>query len=348
MKEFIPHLMSKENKLPIHLILEVTSRCNAKCATCFNWQKTDSEHNEPTLEELEKISKSLGRLMWFSPTGGEPFLRKDLDKIIWIFNKNNKPLSIAIPHNGLLPKLVAETCEKVLKFYKGTFVVTLSLDGVGDMHDKIRGVKGNFKNFEESYKMLLPLTKKYKNFNLGVNTTVNSINQDSIPEIVKYVKKLNVSSHTIEFIRGCSRDSEIQAPDLKYYLKHKKLIKSAMFGKSYYDFGFMSKFLKAAKLYYHDFATDTMKAKEQLMPCYAGRLSVVIDCYLNVYPCELYKKFGNLKDYDMNFKKLWFSKKADKIRAEIKNKCCYCTHSCFQFVNTIFNPKVWPKLIKYI
>lgn len=348
MKEFIPHMLNKENKLPIHLILEVTSRCNAKCATCFNWKKTDSEHRDPSIEELSMISKSLGKLLWFSPTGGEPFLRNDLDEVIKIFVKNNSPHSISIPHNGLLPKKVSEMCEKILRFYKGNFILTLSLDGIGDLHDKIRGVKGNFKKFQESYAQLLPLTKKYKNFNLGINTTVNSINKDNLKEIIRYVKTLDVSSHTIEFIRGCSRDSEIAAPDLKFYLKNKKMIKSAMFGKTYYDYGLASKFLKAAKLYYHDLATDTMKKKTQVIPCYAGRLSAVIDCYLNVYPCELYKKVGNLREYNMDFRKLWNSKQANIIRKEIKNKQCYCTHSCFQFVNILFNPRVWPKLVKYI
>ncbi len=348
MKEFVPHIISKNNRMPIHLILEVTSRCNARCATCFNWQKVDSEHRDPTLEELEKISRALGKLMWFSPTGGEPFMRKDLDRIIRIFVRNNKPLSISIPHNGLMPDAVSQMTERVLKFYNGNLVVTLSLDGVGKLHDKIRGVPGNFQKFEECYNKLLPLTKKYRNFNLGINTTVNTMNQDRLKEIVDYVKTLDVSSHTIELIRGCSRDSEIRAPTLEFYKKNKELIKSAMKQKSYYDFGLAARFLKAAKLYYHDLSIDTMKKCDQLIPCYAGRLSAVIDVDLNVYPCELYKKFGNLRDYGMDLRKLWFSRNADKVRKEIMAKKCHCTHSCFQFVNIVFNPKVYPKLLKYM
>lgn len=350
MVRYTKYIIKKNKVLPIHLILEVTSVCNARCLTCFNWKKTDyKKPTGPSLEQLEKISRSLNNLLWFSLTGGEPFLRKDLADIVAIFVKNNKPENITMPTNCLMPNRITELAEKILNIYKKNFVITLSLDGIGNLHDKIRGVENNFQKFLETYKSLKELQKRYKNLHIGVNTTINSLNKDYIKEIGSYVEKnLKVESHTLELIRGCSRDSNVKPPTLDYYIKNKKILQDFMKKKSYYKIGFKGRLLKAAKLYYHDYSIQVIKKRTQVVPCVAGRLSAVIDCNLNVYPCELYKKYGNLKDFDYNFRKLWFSNNANKVRKEIIDKYCYCTHSCFQFVTLLFNLKAYPKIAKYL
>ena len=350
MIKYAKYLFNKKNVLPIHLIFEVTSKCNAKCITCFNWQKTDYKvHKEWSLEHIEKISSSMGDLLWLSLTGGEVFLRDDLIEIMKIFIKNNHPENITLPTNSLLPDKIRNAVKGILDIYNKNFVVVLSLDGISDMHDKIRGVKGNFEKFLQTYELLNRLKEDYPNFHIGVNTVINSVNQNNIREIFSYVKKnLKVESHTFEIMRGCSRSSDVKAPSLDFYKNNKEFLKKVMKSYSYYSLNPLSAFLKAAKVYYHDIAYKIMKSKKQLIPCYAGILSAVIDINGNVYPCELYKKFGNLKEQGYNFKKLWFSENANKIRKEISNKKCYCYHSCFQFVNLVFNLRMYPKMIRHL
>lgn len=347
---YTKYIFNKKNVLPIHLILEATSACNSKCLTCFNWKKTDSKKERRiSLENLEKISESLGHLLWFSISGGEPFLRNDLPEIVRIFEKNNKVAYLTIPTNCILPIKIQKTMEKILKIHKGNTVITLSLDGIGELHDKIRGVKGNFEKFLETYEKLKKLQKIFKNLHIGINTVINTLNQDKVEEIHKYVKdNLDVESHSFEILRGCSRSQEAKAPSIGFYKKHKDFLIKIIKEKTYYTFNPMSVMLRAAKRYYHDLALDTMIKKRQLNECYAGRLSAVIDCRGNVYPCELYKKMGDLKETNYNFRQLWFSEKAEKIRKEIIDKKCYCTHSCFQFINILFNPKIYPQLTKYL
>lgn len=349
MKEYARYVFRKEGVLPIHLILEATSVCNSRCVTCFNWQKTDSATEKKIeLPELEKLSKSLGHLLWFSLTGGEVFLRKDLAELVKIFVDNNKPQHISIPTNALLPEQIAAETEKILKIYKGNLVIVLSLDGIGEAHDKIRGVPGNFNKFLETYNKLSEQRKSYKNLHIGVNTVVNNLNKSEVKKIYNYVKaNLKVESHTFELLRGCSRDKAVRSPDIDYYREHKEFFKEVMKRYSYYTFNPLSLFLKAAKQYYHDLAFDMTEQKKMLHPCYAGRLSAVIDCEANVYPCELYKKMGNLKDFDFDFKKLWFSADAEKVRKEIAERKCWCAHSCFWFVNILFNPRLYPAMARY-
>lgn len=350
MIQYTKYLFKKSNTLPIYLILDVTSLCNSKCLMCFNWEKTElKKEMRLSLEELEKISSSMGNLFWLALGGGEPFLRDDLPDLIKIFEKNNKVKHVTTATNALQPEKIRDMTKQILENGEYTFLVNISIDGIGELHNHIRGVKNNFKKTLETYKLLSDLKTNYKRLNIGVNTTISNLNQDHIKEIYNFVKKNmpNVESHSFEQIRGSTRDPNIKPPSIDFYEKNKEFFKGVITNYKYYNLYRFNLFLKSVKKYYHDLSIKIIKEKKQVIPCYAGKLTCVIDVKGDVYPCELYKKFGNLKEYNYDFKKLWFSERAEDIRKEIKDRKCYCIHSCFQFFNIIFNPCIWPRLIKY-
>ena len=95
--------------LPNYIVFHVTSVCNAKCKMCFNWKNlNNNKKNELTLEEIDKLSKSLNGLIYVSLGGGEPFLRKDINDIAYIFYKNNNARIFQIATNCLQPRQIAE------------------------------------------------------------------------------------------------------------------------------------------------------------------------------------------------------------------------------------------------
>ena len=74
--------------IPPDLILFVTSRCNATCDFClFHEQVHDRERKraELTVEEIERIAAGYGGLTKLSLSGGEPFLRHDIARIVAAF-----------------------------------------------------------------------------------------------------------------------------------------------------------------------------------------------------------------------------------------------------------------------
>ena len=60
------------------LFLFVTSRCNSLCRTCFYWDNPN-KNQDLSFEQIETISRTAPPFnkLWLS--GGEPFLRKELD-----------------------------------------------------------------------------------------------------------------------------------------------------------------------------------------------------------------------------------------------------------------------------
>ena len=73
------YALGKPIALPMNLTISVSYRCNSRCKTCNVWQRPNDDF---TLEEYDKTFASIGRAAyWFTFSGGEPTLRKDLSLI---------------------------------------------------------------------------------------------------------------------------------------------------------------------------------------------------------------------------------------------------------------------------
>ncbi len=337
---------------PIHLTFFVTSACNARCPFCFYLKNKEEkpEQEELTLEEIQKISKSMGNLLWVLFSGGEIFLRKDITDVAKTFYDNNKPAIITLPTNGLLPDVVREKTGEILKHCKKSVVaVKLSLDGLYEEHDTIRGTEGNFDKMMQTYEKLSPFLEKYQNFELGINTVFCSENQDKMEGIIEYVKGLeDIKTHTLSMIRGELADESYKEIDPELYRRATLKMERDLKEGSASIYRFAGAKLKAAQdILQRRLINETMQKERRLIPCYAGTLNIVLTESGDVYPCELSsQKMGNVRDFDLDIQKLLESKGAKTIADEIKNGDCYCSHECYFMTNILFNPGLYPKLLK--
>ena len=151
---------------PFSVVISVSFRCNSKCRTCDVWRKPN---DDLTVDEWEKVFASLGRSPYMTFTGGEPFLRNDLDEVVIRAYEQCQPEVITIPTNGMLTdrvvSMVKRMCEECPKSSIG---INLSLDGIGDEHDDIRGVEGNWALSMETWTQLKALQETYPNLVLTV------------------------------------------------------------------------------------------------------------------------------------------------------------------------------------
>jgi MoaA/NifB/PqqE/SkfB family radical SAM enzyme len=338
---------------PIHLTFFVTRRCNSNCPFCF-YLRSDEGVVQPrpelSLEEIEKVSSSLGPLLWLAFSGGEIFLRNDLVEISRTFYRNNRPAIMLFPTNGLLPALIRERIETIVRSCPESVVaLKLSIDGLGDAHDALRRTPGSFVKTVQTHQAVKELVERYRNFELGVNTVFCSENQDSMDGIIEYVRGLpGVRTHTISLVRGRLEDKQYGQVDPKKYLAAvKKLERNLKEGKSgVYRFG--GGRIKAAQdIMQRRLIHRTMEERTRLLPCYAGRLNLVLEEGGDVFPCEVMKKsFGNVRDHGYDMLRVVRSEKARRVNASIGNKECFCTHECYYMTNILFNPKLYPELLK--
>jgi len=186
-------MFSKKGAMPAYLVYFIADACNAKCKHCLladgahpGWETPSMQFKkqELTLEEVDKITASMGKgLMFLLPTGGEPFLRKDIGEIVKIFYKNTGVRNVGIPTNGSTVARTLKIVEDVLKSCPDLDLgIDVSLDGVGALHDEIRVFPGLFERSVQTYRELKKLSKHYPKLNVNVETTVSSHNDKHLME----------------------------------------------------------------------------------------------------------------------------------------------------------------------
>lgn len=337
-------------KRPIHLTFFLTRQCNAHCNFCFYLSRdADSTAPELTLHEIEKVSSSLGTLIWLALSGGEIFLRNELVEIVELFYKQNRPAIILLPTNGLLPEVIREKTEAILRrCKKSTIVVKLSIDGLEGIHDSLRGARGAFQKSIKTYEKLLDLLKKYPNFEIGVNSVFCSANQDHMDNLIAFINGLdNIRTHTISLIRGEPSDPKLKSIDIQKYHEAITKLERNLTSNISQTYRFIGSRLKAAQdIYQRRLLYQTLIEKKRQIPCYAGRLNLVLTETGDIFPCESFEgKMGNVREWEYDINRLLGSEKALKRVQAIKDACCFCTHECYLMTNILFNPLQHPFLI---
>lgn len=344
---FIPHIFRKSS--PIHLTLFLTSRCNARCGFCFAHGRKTAQSDELTLDEITRLSASMGSLLWLAFSGGEPYLRDDLAGIAEVLYRQNRPSIILLPTNGLLPAMIREKTEAILRACpESVIAVKLSVDGIGERHDALRGVAGAFSRVIETYGALEPLLREFRNFELGVNTVFCAENQDSMDEINNYVARAmpRIRTHTISLVRGAEAAGRIDPA--RYLMAVESLERSLKEGSSPI-YGFRGASIKASQdIIQRRMIHRTITEGRAIMPCHAGRLNVTVMEDGETFPCESFTarmSMGNVRDHVCDLGALLGTERAKDVIGEIKQGGCFCTHECYMMTNILFNPGFYPRLL---
>jgi len=316
--------------------VSVTNRCNSRCRTCYIWnlyrEKPGLERTELTLSEFDSIFESLGRnVSYLVISGGEPFLRKDLPEICLSAYEHCHPSVVTIPTNALLPRLIGKKLRYILtKCTDTNFIVNLSLDGVGNKHDEIRGVKGNFQSLLDTYTSLLPIKKEFPNLIVGVHTVLSVFNLDHLPETYEFVRRLQPDSYIVEVAEERTElfnQASGVTPTAEELMTIMRRLKDSIKRDYLSNGGFVVRLIQASRLAYYEAVPRILKEKRQTQPCYAGFASCQITPYGDIWPCCVLgydQPMGNLREHNYNFKRVWFSPRANDIRTYIKDAKCSC------------------------
>jgi MoaA/NifB/PqqE/SkfB family radical SAM enzyme len=155
---------------------------------CNIWQQKGGELSLKQIEEMlsDPLFNSVKTVIL---TGGEPTLRRDLGEITRLLVENCRSLQrVGITTNGLIPKFVVRSCRSIARTCKDSkvaFGFAVSLDGLGEIHDKVRGVPNAFEKTIESIEMLKTLQKEIM-FGLSVHCTVSNANVMGLDDFWKW------------------------------------------------------------------------------------------------------------------------------------------------------------------
>lgn len=337
--------------LPYSLAISVTNRCNSKCKTCGIWKLKNKE--ELTLEELQKILKSIGKTIpWFTITGGEPFLRKDFVDIVKTICDYNSPLVINIATNGTVYNM-CETLNKILADCNSNikFVINFSIDEIGKKYNHVRGINA-YDQVINNYNKIKKLKKKYSNLSLGINITISNFNINRSVFIYQFISK-NLQPDSI-IVEPATIRRTFHNEKMEFKVNTQNMIRVLRY---FIDMGKrelkkkkgFNKMIKIFRLKYYLIILSILIHKKRVINCFAGTTFAEILPSGDIITCGVRKKIlANIKDYDFDFKKAWYSKGAKNVRKKVKNDTCFCTMANPLYSSMILNNRIILSLIKYL
>lgn len=322
----------------------VTYRCNSRCITCNIWKKyrehPEQREYELTLHEIKKIfndSQFLKNLTTINLTGGEPFLREDFAALCGFFIKKYPDAGIITNTNALSTSLVFNELKEIVeKHQPRNLSISISLDGIGETHDAIRGMPGNY---ERVLVLINALQKELPTIHVGVSFTI-------VPENYKDILKVYALSQErgIHFdcqfghISGCYYANADDARQFSWDRAALEEVEESIHviiddckkrERSLSDK--MTVYFLLHMMRYH-------KQQKRELTCYSGVASCFIDPYGNIFPCVMLDhRWGNAKD---GFDVVWLSDRAKQSRKFINDKRCACWTPCETYNSLMNNPKI--------
>jgi MoaA/NifB/PqqE/SkfB family radical SAM enzyme len=277
--------------------------------------------NELTLDEIQKFTIKNPYFKWVEITGGEPFLRNDIVEIVKAFHDNCKNLYLlTIPTNSLTNhEMLVKKLDQILSLGIPKVSITISLDGNRELHDKIRGVPGNYDKCINLWKNLAELKKKHKNLFFVFGYTISKFNEGKFEDVFNDVKKdlpditynnfhLNIGQLSDAYYNNLqlsiSADKKIVVNDVRFLLNNRKRRFNAI---DMIEHAYLKKLVEYAETGKSPMKTKSLDA------------SLFMDSYGNVFPSIMWNiKVGNIRDTNYDLSPIWNNQEAEKIRKLIK------------------------------
>ncbi len=318
--------------LPRMLTYTVSFTCNARCAMCDSWRK--GSEGDLTLAEVERIFDQLPQLDIVRLTGGEPFVRRDLTDIARVAIEKLTPALLHVTTNGFLTDRIVDFCERRPKDVPLNLLV--SIDGVGDKHDEIRGHKGAFRTAMRTLEALAPRRKELR-LNLAVNQTIlDAEGAAQYGELHALLAPLGIQNQVVVAYKESATYSRTHETNVApAYPGHFETFGNLsredlerLFAAIEADLATYSFADRAAKRYYLDGIRNRLLGggPDPNPAC------VALHAHLRIFPngdvpvCQFNSnRLGNLRE--QSFDDVWYGEPAGKWRTWVRN-CSGCWAEC--------------------
>lgn len=166
-------------RTPRHVDIDITNRCNLRCAYCYHFSSEGDVEADLPAEEWLRFFDELGRcaVMDVTLAGGEPFMRPDLLELIDGIIRNRMRFSIL--SNGTL--ITDEIAERLAGTGRCDYV-QVSIDGsCAEVHDSFRG-KGSFEKAVSGIRVL-----QAHGVPVAVRVTIHHKNVHDLENIARFL-----------------------------------------------------------------------------------------------------------------------------------------------------------------
>lgn len=284
---------------PPEALLAVTYKCNAKCHMCNTWQFPTKDSEEVTPQDLEKLP---GGYRFANVTGGEPFLRKDIEDIIEVVLSKTDRLVVST--NGYYT-------DKILAAAKRFFPkmgVRISIEGLPAANDELRGLQDGF---DHGLRTLLGLRHMGVE-DIGFGITVSDRNAKDMIELYELAEAIGMEfataamHNTYYFHKDDNAFGDVDMITDQFKEVAERLLKTNRpknWFRAYFNYGL----------------ANYVRGNKRLLPCEVGTDLFFMDPFGEIRPCNgMEESMGNIRK--QSFEDIWNSEAAKAVRDKV-GKC---------------------------
>jgi radical SAM protein with 4Fe4S-binding SPASM domain len=285
-----------------------TYRCPMRCKMCNIWENPTEKSKEITPEEI----KLLPHVKFINLTGGEPFIREDLDKIVEVcFTKSPR---VVISTSGWYEDRVIALAKQF-----PNIGIRISIEGLSCKNDELRGHAGGF---DKGLRTLLTL-KEMGLKDIGFGCTVSNNNSADMLSLYQLSQSLGLEFATAAFHNSYyfHKDDNVITNKAEVCSNFEKLVNLQL--KENHPKSWFRAFFNMGLINY-------IEGNRRLLPCEAGLVNFFVEPYGDVYPCNgLEPKYwqesmGNIRETP-DFQAIWNGEQAQKVREMVRT----CPKNCW-------------------
>ncbi len=338
-----PFINTGKAVLPLRYFFELTYRCNLRCPFCYLGDKR--EKDELSTSNWFNIIKQIPFYSFVTLVGGEVLLREDFSEILYKVSKHVLGKVNVVTNGTLINDKIADDFIK-----SKMLLLSVSLDGWEDNHDKNRARKGIFKKIISNLENINEKRKKLKSrLMIDIKTIVLKNNLEDILKLYEYASRNNFEFFSISFLRN---NNLKQNPilynnfDEVFYLKNYPVelyFDIKKFEEIYLEIQKIKKHSKTKIRFAPKFDNNNpelelnsiknfflnskdKKPSEIYKPCLYPYSNTIINPSGDVYPC-LSVKMGNLKEnslYEIMNSPLYRCFRKNLKYSEVFSSCQMC------------------------
>lgn len=302
----------------LHGSIIITYRCNAHCNMCDCFKDPSAPEEEITLDVIKKLPE----MAFTNITGGEPFIRKDINDIVReLYKKTNR---IVISTNGFFTDRILALCQEFPQIG-----IRISIEGLQESNDKIRGIPDGYNRGYNTLKTLVEKGHK----DVGFGCTVQELNAEDLIPLYDLSDELGM-----EFATATLHNSF-------YFRKTDNIINDKWKVAKAFE-QLINKMLKSSspkkwfRAYFNHGLINYIYGNKRLLPCAMGSNGFFLDPFGNVLPCNGSDKpmsMGNLNTHSWD--EIWNSERAKEVRDMVED----CKKNCWMIgsVAPAMKQKIW-------
>ena len=322
---------------PFKITFAVTYACQSGCKHCNIWKRKPS--GELTVSEIRKIFRSVPALSWVDLTGGEPFLRPDLEEITEAVLQECPNLALLhLPTNGLESERIERGVHTILAQGPRRLILTVSCDGPPELNVALRGHPEAWTASLDTFQRLRSL--RSSRFDVLLGATLSADNVSEAHRIYSEAKKVIPTLQREDIHWNLAQESphyygnDQQLDPGRNIAQLKKMRQLAgddePVGLSPRKIAAHWNPMRAVDRSYRAHLAAFLDTQRSPVACRSLHSTAFLDPMGVLYPCITWDNpLGNLRENNYDLRRLWSDDKVSATAKEVRSgNCPQCWTPC--------------------